>query len=91
MIYTGPMVAARELEESLNHDTGNFFVIDFSATRHIDIHLGDAELHMDLTIGVRNLLDHRQGDLTSGAERDTTYFYGPRFPRSFFITARLKF
>jgi outer membrane receptor for ferrienterochelin and colicins len=91
MIYTGPMVAARELEQSLNHDTGNFFVIDFSATRHIDIHLGDAELHMDLTIGVRNLLDHRQGDLTSGAERDTTYFYGPRFPRSFFITARLKF
>ena len=91
MIYTGPMVAVRELEQSLNHDTGNFFVIDFSATRHIDFHVGDAEFHMDLTIGVRNLLDHRQGDLTSGPERDTTYFYGPRFPRSFFITARLKF
>lgn len=91
LIYTGPMIAARELEGSLNKDTGNFFVIDCSITRHIDLRVGDSALHMDLTLGIRNLLDHRQGDLTSGADRDTTYFYGPRFPRSFFITARMKF
>jgi len=91
LIYTGPMIAARELEGSLNEDTGNFFVIDCSITRHIDLPIGDSEVHMDLTIGVRNLLDHRQGDLTSGPDRDTTYFYGPRFPRSLFVTARIKF
>ena len=83
LIYTGPMIALREAEGTVNADTGHFLVVDLSFTRHFEF--ADGSSHLDVTLGVRNLLDHRQKDLTSGPERDTTYFYGPRFPRSFFL------
>lgn len=82
-VYTGPMIAAREVEGTLNRRTTSFLVFDLTATKHIHLQAGSKELHIDLMAGVKNIFDERQPDLTSGPERDTTYFYGPRFPRSF--------
>lgn len=91
LIYTGPMIAVNEVAQFLNYDTGNFFVLDLSFSKHIP--LGDTEdaPHIDLTAGVRNLFDQRQDDLSSGPGRDPGYFYGPRFPRSYFISVRTHF
>jgi len=91
VVYTGPMIAVNEEDGFLNRDTDSFFVVDFSVKRHIALgHSGDAP-HLDLTFGVRNLLDERQDDLTSGPGRDAGYFYGPRFPRSYFMSATYHF
>lgn len=91
LVWTGPMIAVNEVDGFVNHDTGHFFVVDFSVTRHIDLGREGEGGHLDITAGVRNLFDERQPDLTSGPGRDSTYFYGPRFPRSLFFTASLKF
>ncbi|MCH6257102.1 TonB-dependent receptor [Puniceicoccaceae bacterium K14] len=87
LIYTGPMIAAREAEGSLNRNTSEFFVFDLTFTKHLHLDLRGKELHIDLMAGVKNLLDERQPDLTIGPDRDTTYFYGPRFPRSYVMRA----
>ncbi len=89
LVYTGPMIAAREVEGTLNESTDKFFVFDITATKHIHRTVAGKELHIDLMAGVKNLFDERQSDLTSGPNRDTTYFYGPRFPRSFVVRAGL--
>ena len=91
VIYTGPMIAVNEEEGFLNRNTDSFFVLDFSIKKHIELGTADDTPHLDLTIGVRNLFDERQDDLTSGPNRDPGYFYGPRFPRSFFVTGTYHF
>lgn len=89
VVYTGPMIAVNQEEEFINRDTGHFFVVDTSFSRSWS--LGNRRTELNLTAGVRNLFDERQTDLPTGPERDAGYFYGPRFPRSFFVTAALRF
>lgn len=83
LFYTGPMTPAKESEGILNRSTSEFFAFDITATKHVHWNVGGKELHIDLMAGVKNLFDERQPDQTSGPDRDTTYFYGPRFPRSY--------
>ncbi len=87
LLYTGPMIAAQEVEGILNRDTDSFLVVDLTLVKHMDIEIANTDLHFDVTIGIKNLFDERQKDLTSGPNRDTTYFYGPRFPRSIITKA----
>ncbi|MDQ8196544.1 TonB-dependent receptor [Pelagicoccus enzymogenes] len=89
LVYTGPMIAAREVEGTLNESTESFFVVDLTATKHIHLDVFGKERHIDLMAGVKNIFDERQQDITSGPDRDTTYFYGPRFPRSVILRAGL--
>jgi outer membrane receptor for ferrienterochelin and colicins len=91
VVYTGSMIAVNEVDGFLNRDTPGFFAVDLSFTRHIDLGSRPGAPHLDLRAGVRNLFDERQSDLTSGPGRDPGYFYGPRFPRSVFISASLDF
>lgn len=91
IVYTGPMIAVNEADAFLNRHTGHFFVIDLSLKRHIALGSIPDAPHLDITLGVRNLFDQRQDDLTAGPGRDAGYFYGPRFPRSFFLTASYHF
>jgi outer membrane receptor for ferrienterochelin and colicins len=91
VVYTGPMIAVNEAEGYLNRETAHFFVVDLSLKKHLALGSAKDAPHLDLTVGVRNLLDERQDDLTTGPERDAGYFYGPRFPRSFFLTATYHF
>jgi outer membrane receptor for ferrienterochelin and colicins len=89
--YTGSMIAVNQMEGWVNEKTDRFWVVDLSFTKHLPLGGSEAPPHIDVSIGVRNLLDQRQKDLTSGPERDAGYFYGPRFPRSFFLSVRTHF
>jgi len=63
-------------------ETPSFLVIDASATRHIAV--GTSQ-DVDVTVGVKNVLDERQEDVERGAGRDSDYVYGPRSPRTFYV------
>ncbi len=91
LVYTGPMIAVNEADGFLNRDTGHFFVVDLSAGKQFQLGEGSGVPTVDVTVGVRNLFDQRQDDLTSGPGRDAGYFYGPRFPRSYFLKASFRF
>lgn len=85
LVYTGPMIVAREGEGTLNRSTDEFLVVDLTVTKHLHMQFGGKTHHIDILLGVKNIFDERQQDLTSGPNRDTAYFYGPRFPRSFVL------
>ncbi len=86
IVYTGPMIALRAAEGTINPVTPAFWVVNLTASKHFHWGPEGAETHIDAMIGVKNLLDARQPDLGAGPERDTTYLYGPRFPRSVVIS-----
>ncbi len=90
VVYTGPMIAVEEIGGRVNEATTDFYVVDLTVAKHFSIG-GESGMHLDLLAGVRNLFDERQPDLSSGPNRDTTYFYGPRYPKSFIIKARIHF
>jgi len=85
--YTGRMWALNNRTAELIH-TDDFWVVDAGAV----VHLGqEGTRHWDLSFGARNLFDQRQKDLEIGAERDNDYVYGPRFSRSYYVSARFNF
>lgn len=65
-----------------------FFTLDAALVRRWDL---SRESALVATAGVRNLLNDYQDDLDSGVYRDSTYVYGPRFPRTFFASLRYEF
>lgn len=67
--------------------TDTMVVIDFSLSR--PIWFGDDSI--TLTVGGKNITDEYQEDLDEGADRDTGYLYGPRFPRTWFATVGYDF
>ena len=81
--HTGPMLV-------LNNNTGflkktrSYTEVDLTATKHLDKLFGD--WHVDVTVGVKNLLDDFQTDQDLGVERDAEFIYGPRLPRTAFIS-----
>lgn len=77
---TGPMRVLNQSNGLLNR-TSVFTVVDAGVMRHFEW----GRHHLDLSIGVRNLFDQRQGDLETGPDRDSDYVYGPRFARSFYV------
>ena len=54
-----------------------------------DIHLYK-HYCLEISGGVKNLLDHFQKDMDKGAFRDAGYIYGPTLPRTYFIGLALK-
>jgi len=85
--YTGPMHVLNNNTASINY-TDDFWVADMGAMLHLE---QTGIRHWDISFGVRNLFDQRQKDLEVGAERDNDYVYGPRFARSYYISARFDF
>lgn len=83
--YTGTMVVPLVVSDSgfvtLN-ETESFFDITTKLTYHFD---PVPNFHVELSGGVQNLLDRYQSDFDSGADRDSTYIYGPNRPRTIFI------
>jgi outer membrane receptor for ferrienterochelin and colicins len=67
--------------------TDAFWVLDMSFSRQVFL----ADDGVTVTAGVRNLTDAYQDDLDRGPERDTTYIYGPRYPRTFFMSLGYEF
>ncbi|MGB0372404.1 MAG: TonB-dependent receptor plug domain-containing protein [Opitutales bacterium] len=85
--WTGSMEVARNTTEDIAN-TPEFTVIDFGLSKSFKLNKT-----IDLTIraGINNILDEYQEDLETGAERDSDYVYGPRYPRTYTLGARLDF
>ena len=83
--YTGTMVVPLVVSDSgfvnLNK-TESFFDMTTKLTYHFD---PVPNFHVELSGGIQNLFDSYQSDFDSGADRDSTYIYGPNRPRTFFI------
>ncbi|MEM6638288.1 MAG: TonB-dependent receptor [Pseudomonadota bacterium] len=84
--FTGPMSVLDNNAGELVR-TDNFIEMDLSATRHIET---ASDLHLDVAFGVRNAFDSFQDDLQLGANRDSDFVYGPRLPRTFFVSLTLE-
>lgn len=89
--YTGPMRVphyAGYIDETRLESTPSFLVLDLNLSRSVAL-AGASRL--TLGVGVRNLTDSFQRDLDQGPDRDAGYVYGPRYPRSLFVTAKVGF
>ena len=51
---------------------------------------GDDGPSLRLTIGAKNLTDAYQEDLDRGQLRDSSYVYGPRLPRTYFVGVKFE-
>jgi len=54
-----------------------------------DVHLYK-QYCLEISCGVKNILDQYQRDIDKGQFRDASYIYGPSIPRTFFIGLSLK-
>ncbi len=85
--WTGNMEAANANTETLN-DTPDFFVVDLGISKQFAL---SKDIDLTLRAGIDNVFDDYQDDLEVGPSRDSDYVYGPRYPRTFMIGARLDF
>jgi len=84
--YTGPMKVphyAGFIEEDRLVTTESFLTWDASLSRRI--------AGVRWTLGVKNITDEYQSDLDQGPDRDAGFIYGPRAPRTFFVSAKAEF
>ena len=65
-----------------------YWVLDASLSRSFSFH-SDSEVVVKL--GARNLTGFYQSDLDQGPDRDSGYVWGPRFPRSIYVSTSLTF
>jgi outer membrane receptor for ferrienterochelin and colicins len=80
--YAGVIVEDR-LERS-----PSFVTVDASISRTLGEWSGRTVV---LSVNGRNLTNAYQRDVDQGIRRDASYFYGPRFPRSFAVGVRAEF
>ena len=89
-LYTGTMTAkhfAGFIAEDRLERTPSSLTWDVNLSRTFE--LGPGEVPLTLTLGAKNLTDEFQEDLDRGPDRDSNYVYGPRFPRSYFLSVRV--
>lgn len=90
--WTGEMLADRldSVVPGVNavETTPHFFVVDIGIAKTFPLNKST-----DLTVraGINNLFDAYQDDLETGFARDPNYVYGPRYPRTFTLGARIDF
>ena len=80
--YTGSMLAphyAGYIAEDRLDATPSFLTWDLGLSRRFAF---GGDRMITATFAVKNLTDEYQGDLDRGPQRDASYVYGPRFPRS---------
>ncbi len=75
------------IDEDRLETTSSFWILDVSLSRRLPL----ADDSVTVTVGVRNLTDAFQDDLDQGPQRDTTYIYGPRHPRTAFASLGYEF
>jgi outer membrane receptor for ferrienterochelin and colicins len=86
--YTGSMLAWGADADIWRH-TPSFHVLDVGIGKTWSGLWKDGDL--TLSLGIQNLLDHRQKDLQdNGEERDPTYLYGPVQPRTYSIRVAVR-
>ena len=86
--YTGHMKQINQRIGVLNARTRDFLVWNATLSRRFPL---TRTTGVVASGGVRNLFDSRQSDLESGPDRDPYYLYGPRTPRTYFVSAKVEF
>lgn len=91
--YDGPMKVphyAGYVEEDRLETTSSFLTFDVGLTRRFPLGRG-ALPAITAAFTVKNVTDAYQKDLDQGADRDSGYVYGPRFPRTMQLSVGLQF
>lgn len=70
------------------NDSAWFFTVDLALSRDWSFRNGQV---FRVSLGARNLFNEYQDDLDRGPYRDSTYVYGPRFPRTLYASAGYEF
>ena len=89
-VYTGPMKVPEISQQDgrlVIRESQNFWDATIKASHHF--HLAE-KLHITLSAGMQNIFNSFQTDFQSGPFRDSDYVYGPRRPRTFFVSLSLK-
>ncbi len=89
--YTGRMVVphyAGFIPEDRLETSPSFLTVDASLSRSFSY---GRDRRIIFTLGGRNLTDDYQDDLDRGPLRDSDYVYGPRFPRSVYLSTQFEF
>ncbi len=93
-VYTGAMKVmhtAGSPENPLN----DRFVVSKSYFEHnlkvsYLLEIGKIDTGLEISGGVKNILDSYQTDFDTGKNRDSNYIYGPSMPRTIFIGLKFK-
>jgi outer membrane receptor for ferrienterochelin and colicins len=91
--YTGSMKVshyAGYVPDDRLETSDSFLTLDLRLSREFAFASAPGT-RLRLSLGGRNITDAYQGDLDQGANRDAGYVYGPRFPRSFYLSLALSF
>jgi outer membrane receptor for ferrienterochelin and colicins len=80
--HTGSMLVKHTYEDvDMEKHTRNFFDVGIKLACHF--HLGKSS-EIEINGGVKNIFDSFQPDPDFGQNKDSSYIYGPAFPRMFF-------
>ncbi|MGB0257415.1 MAG: TonB-dependent receptor plug domain-containing protein [Coraliomargarita sp.] len=92
MKWTGDMEVQRftdaDAEEGELRDSDDFFVLDIGVSKTF---IFKNDVALTLRAGINNVFDEYQDDFDTGADRDVTYVYGPRMPRTYTLGAKVDF
>lgn len=91
--YTGEMQVphyAGYIPEDRLETSDEFFTVDLRLSRDFPM-ASEPTTRLRVAVGGRNLTDEYQDDLDQGPDRDAGYVYGPRYPRSFYLSCGLVF
>lgn len=88
--YTGNMLIPYEGGGELNRTvkTSPFFELGWKVAYEIPFYKGT---NLEVSAGIQNIFNAYQDDFDKGAERVSSYIYGPALPRSYFAGAKLSF
>lgn len=91
--YTGSMEVphfAGYIEEDRLEESDPFLTFDVRVAKEIQL-FNEPTTRLRVAIGGRNITNEFQDDLDQGPDRDAGYVYGPRFPRSWYVSLGLVF
>lgn len=74
---------------TITDETGHYFLKNLPIGKQTDIHIYK-HYCLEVSAGVKNILDQFQRDLDKGANRDANYIYGPTQARTYFAGVSLK-
>lgn len=88
--YTGNMLVPYEGGGELNRTvkTKTFFELGWKVSYEIPFYNGT---EFEINAGIQNIFNSYQDDFDKGADRVSSYIYGPAMPRNFFVGAKLSF
>ncbi|MEG1543723.1 MAG: TonB-dependent receptor [Tannerellaceae bacterium] len=89
--HTGSMLVqhyAGYVAQDTEKRTPNFFDLALRLSYEFNL---SAQLKLQLSGGVKNLLDAFQRDIDQGMQRDAGYIYGPAAPRTYYAGVKLAF